>query len=286
MVNASHTSFPSMKFTCTTEKEINRIIKSLKHSNSSGYDEITATILHACSPFITSPLNHICSRALLTGIFPDRLKFTTVRPLFKKGDKRDITNYRPISLLPVFSKILERVMQTRLLKHLNDCNILSNEQYGFRPGLDTDNATYQLTNGILYALNSKLHMGGIFCDLAKAFGCVNHEILLSKRKTYGITDNHYKLYKSYLENRYQRTLIYDQMGNTITSIWAKVIHGVSQGSILGPLLFLIFINDLPMFMGEKSTPILFADDTSILISHSDLFDFKNEIKTIFNNLNE
>jgi len=117
MVNASHTSFPSMKFTCTTEKEINRIIKSLKHSNSSGYDEITATILHACSPFITSPLNHICSRALLTGIFPDRLKFATVRPLFKKGDKRDITNYRPISLLPVFSKILERVMQTRLLKH-------------------------------------------------------------------------------------------------------------------------------------------------------------------------
>ena len=86
--------------------------------------------------------------------------------------------------------------------------------------------------------------------------------------------------------RSQRTLVYDQMGNTITSIWAKVIHGVSQGSILGPLLFLIFINDLPMFMGEKSTPILFADDTSILISHSDLFDFKNEIKTIFNNLNE
>jgi len=143
-----------------------------------------------------------------------------------------------------------------------------------------------LTNGILHALNNKLHIDGILCDLEKAFDCVNHEILLSKLKNYGIIDKHYKLYKPYLENRYQRTLVCDQMGNTITSIWAKVIHGVRQGSILGPLLFLIFINDLPMFMREKSTPILFADDTSILISHSNLFNFKNEIKTIFNNLNE
>jgi hypothetical protein len=162
MANAFHTPFPSMKLTCTTEKEISRIIKSLKRSNSFGYDEITTTILHACSPYITSPLNYICSKVLLTGIFPDRLKFATVRPLFKKGDKRDISNYRPISLLPVISKILERVMQTRLLKHLNDYNILSNEQYGFRPGLNTDSATYQLTNEILYALNNKLIIGGIF----------------------------------------------------------------------------------------------------------------------------
>jgi len=209
-----------------------------------------------------------------------------VRPLLKKGDKRDISNYQPISLLPVFSKLLERVMLTRLLKHLNDYNILSSEQYGFRPGLNTDNAPYQLTNEFLHALNNKLLIGGIFCDVEKAFDCVNHKILLSKLKIYGITDNHYKLYKSYLANRYQRTLVYDQMGNATTSTWAKVIHGVPQGSILGPLLFLLLINDLPTFMRDKSMPVLFADDTSILISHSNLFDFKNDIKIIFTNLNE
>jgi len=97
-------------------------------------------------------------------------------------------------------------MQTRLINHLNDCNILRNEQYGFRPGLNTDNATYQLTNEILYALNNKALIGGIFCDLEKVFDCVNHEILLFKLKTYSITDNHYKLYKSYLNNRYQRSI--------------------------------------------------------------------------------
>jgi hypothetical protein len=101
----------------------------------------------------------VCS---IQGIFPDRLKFATVRPLFKKGDKRDISNYRPISLLPVFSKILERVMHTRLLEHLYAYNILSSEQYGFQPNLNTDNATYQLTDTILNALNNKTLIGGIF----------------------------------------------------------------------------------------------------------------------------
>jgi len=120
-------------------------------------------------------------------------------------------------------------MQTRLLKHLTVHNILSKEQYGLRTKLNTDDATYQLTNEILNALNNNLLIGGIFCDLEKAFDCVNNKIQLSKLEFYHITGNHYELYKSYLTNRYQRTLLYNENGNITTSTWTKIEHGVPQG---------------------------------------------------------
>ena len=123
-------------------------------------------------------------------------------------------------------------------------------------------------------MNNKLLLGGIFCDLEKVFDCVNHRILLSQLEFYGITGKHYELYKSYLTNRYQRTLL--QNGNDVTSTWAKVKHGVPQGSVLGPLHFLIFLNNLPMFVRGKSTPILFADDTSIFT-----VPLNNNINTVF-----
>jgi len=257
---------------------------SFKSSNSCGYDEVPTKLLKLCSHFINSPLNDICSRTLSTGVFPDRLKYAIIRPLFKKGNKI-MSNYRPISILTSFSKLFEKVMQTRLLKHLTDHNILSKEQYCFRTNLKTDNATHQLTNETLNALNNNLLIGGIFCNLEKAFDCVNHKILLPKLEFYGITGNHYKLYKSYLTNRYQRTLLYNENGNITTSTWAKIEHGVPQGSVLGPLLFLIFRNDLPKFLNYKSVPILFGDDTSILLCHSNPTDFNNNINTVFKVLN-
>jgi hypothetical protein len=177
-------------------------------------------------------------------------------------------------------------MQTRLLKHLTDHNIFSNEQFVFRTKLQIDNATCQLTNEILNALNNKLLIGGIFCHLEKAFDCVNHRILLSKLEFYGITGNHYKLYKCYLANRHQRTLLYDGNDSITTSNWDKITHGVPQGSGLRPLLFLISINDFPKFVKDKSVPSLFADDTSILLSHSNPTDFKFDINTVFKILND
>jgi len=139
-------SFPSIKYHCTTTKRIANIIMSFKSANSCGYDEVPSKLLKLCSHFIISPLNCIWNGTIFTGIFPVRLKCAIVRPLFKKGNKNDMSNYRPISILTSFSNIFEKVMQTSLLKHLTDHNILSKEQYGFRTKLKTDNATYQLTN--------------------------------------------------------------------------------------------------------------------------------------------
>ena len=125
-----------------------------------------------------------------------------------------------------------------------------------------------------------------FCDLEKAFDCVNHKILLTKLEFYGTTGNHYKLFESYLMDRYQRTILYNENGNFTTSTWSKVEHDVPQGSILGPLLFPIFINDLPKFINDKSIPILFTDDTSILVSHPNPLVFYKTINTVFQTLND
>ena len=170
------------------------------------------------------------------------------------------------------------------MKHLTDNNILVKEQYGFRTNIKTDNAIYHLTNEILNALNNNLSIGGIFCDLEKEFNCVNHKILLTKLEFYGITGNHHKLYKSYLMDRYESTLLYNENGHS-TSPCSKVEQGVPQGPVLESLLFLLFINDLPKFINDKSVPVLFADDTSILVSHPNPLVFYKTINSVFQTFN-
>jgi len=196
----------------TSAREINKIIDLLKDKNSSGYDEITTKIIKISKPFIISPLINICNKMLAQGIYPERLKFSLIKPIYKSGDKSFSSNYRPISLLPVLPKIFEKVIYNRLFDNLH-CNVILNEHhYGFRSEMSTKNASYILLNEILTALNNKQIVGEIFCDLHKAFDYINHAILLEKMKFYGVSGKFYNLIKSYLDGRYQKVVLSHNKG--------------------------------------------------------------------------
>jgi len=158
-------SFTNTKMKNTTTYEIKKNIEELKSKKLCGYDEIMTKILKISSLFIVSPLTYICNRMLLTGTFPDRLKFSEIKPIYKSGDKAFITNYRPITLLPIFSKSFEKVIYKRLYYHLTSNDIFVKEQFGFRCNNSTEIATYTLLNYIFSHLHKKIIVGGLFCDL-------------------------------------------------------------------------------------------------------------------------
>jgi len=173
-----------------------------------------------------------------------------------------------------------------LYKNINQNNILGTEQYGFRNN-STEKASFKLINEILLALNNKLTVGGIFCDLERAFDSVNHDILLSKREFYGFRGKTNALLRSYLSDRYQRVLMNNSFSNNITfSEWGKIKHGVPLGSVLGPLFFLIYINDVLNIIADPSKLLLFADYTSIIIVNPSPSKFKEDINNMIDNIND
>jgi 2C-methyl-D-erythritol 2,4-cyclodiphosphate synthase len=178
LANSFRRPIAKISWQCASTYETEKIIKSLKTKNACGYDEISNQIIKLTAPFIISRFTYICNAVLSTGVFPDSLKYAIVKPIFKIGNKQEISSYRPISLLTSFSKIFEKLIYARLHAHIDMNSILVLEQYGFRNHSSTEQATFTLINSILTATNNSQIVGGIFCDLQKAFNCVNHKILL------------------------------------------------------------------------------------------------------------
>ena len=250
----------SIYLSACTSDEIEKIIKDFENDKAS---DISITLLKKCAKFLSGHLSGFFNYFMDKGVFPGILKVGKITPIFKKGDPQMLDNYRPISLLPVFGKIFERVIYNRLYNFLTATKTLYDKQFGFRKNHSTEHAVNYSVNKILSELEDKNHVIGIFIDLSKAFDTIDHKKLLVKLDHYGIRGECLNLIKSYLSERVQFTDFKNTLSDNIF-----VEYGVPQGSVLGPLLFIIYINDI-INCSTQGDFVLFADDTNIFITGND-----------------
>ena len=256
------------------EEKLIKIIRNLNVHKAHGHDDISIRMIKICDKSILKPLIVLFENSTKSSYYPDIWKKSNIIPVHKKNDKQLVNNYRPISLLPIFGKIFEKIIFNRTYNFISEENLLNHNQSGFRPSDSGVNQLLSITHKIFEAFhcNPTLEVRSVFLDISKAFDKVWHEGLLYKLKSMRISGELHKLLENYLSGRLQRVVLNGQ-----TSPWRPVLAGVPQGSILGRLLFLVYINDLPN--GLKSNVKLFADDTSLFTIVKD----KNESADVLNN---
>jgi hypothetical protein len=268
-----------MKPTCP--HDIYTIINSLKNTNSTGFDGISCKIVKRVAHIISPIISYITNLCIETGRFPEILKIAVVKPLFKKGDKENVNDYRPIALLSIFSKIIEKVIYNSLYQYFETRDLFAAEQKGFRKNKSINMAIFDLLQKVMKELNEKKPAVALYMDMSKAFDFVDHNILLNKLYNYGVRGNVHDLIRSYMTGRKQMVTINkictkSKKEISVSSDLKEIKYGVPQGSVLGPLLFLIYINDLPLTITEHSM-ILFADDSTIIFTGNDTQTLQNEI---------
>lgn len=254
--------------TYTTPQEIEKIIKRIKRKPSKDIYEFSAGLIKDIQENISIPLAYLINKAIDDGIFPSALKKSRVVPIYKNGNSEECQNYRPISILPAISKIFETILKTRITSFLEKHEILTENQHAYQEGKSTITAMEAVLANIVTAFNNKKYTQISFCDLSKAFDSVDHGVLLNKLWKLGFRGKVHSLLTSYLSNRSQ-TVFWQNHASPETT----TVRGVPQGSVLGPILFLVYVNDLVECV-EADRVCLFADDTTFINSSTDMEELK------------
>ena len=255
--NKMYKQYEGFRFEEISEYEILKLVKDIKISKSSAYKELSSRLFKDAFTILIKEITYLFNICIQNGAFPTEWGRAEVTPIPKVGDLHYVKNWRPISQIKLPGKLLERVVHRQLSVYFED--ILHNNQHGFRNKKSTGTAIFEVLRELFQNWNEKCYSSCIFIDYSKAFDTIDHNILLNKLKIYGLDANAQLFLKSYLDNRYQRINI-----NTIASNYSKLRCGVPQGSILGPLLFIIYTNDIFLEIEEKEKMYMYADDTLLM----------------------